>query len=449
MITRPSTGTAGRALAAGILACLGAGVMAAVGQATAAFVLLGAVIVGAATVLERRRLAPVLWAGVAFTAPLQGVRVAPSIAVSDVLMVAASLSILPDVLHHRRRMLPSGTVTVLALLIISGLMGSFFATELASSLANLVKFVFAAAGTVAAMALWDPGGARLRGFAWLWFAGATASAAWAAATPRAYLGRALGLANHPNHFGLICVLALGLGLGLGLSSAGRARLAAFGGVGLVSVGIGLSGSRAAIISAAVTIAMTAVLARRTRLLVATGLVVILGSMAAVVGVVHVPDGNALSRFTGGGGSAASDLERKQTLSRALDSIAHHPFTGVGFDADPAHNIYLQALVVGGPIALLSFLCMAWLILHAGLRGVRAERSRSNGPLHAGLTAGFIGFLVSGAFNPMLWDRYLWTYFALVLVLAVSTGRSASTGPGRANAPGQTAAPPAFAPASGA
>lgn len=427
--------------AASIPVCVAAGVMVAVGRGGAALLLVAAGFLAGLTILERRRLAPILWAGVAFTAPLQGVRVAPILAASDILLIAAVVAILPDVLVGWRRSLPSGVTSAFGLLVTAGLIGTFFAQDVGASLANLVKIVLAAAGSVMAMALWDPGAARLRRFAWLWFAGACTSAAWAAVTPRSVVGRSRGLTTHPNHFGLVCVLAVGLGLGLALSSSGRARLLALSGVVLLTAGIGLSGSRSALLGLAVTIGLTAVLTRRFRLLVATGVAIVVASMALVVGLIHLPDSHALSRLGGGGGSAGSDVERAQALSGALTSIGKHPFTGEGFQfAQAAHSIYLQVIVVGGPLALVGFLGVCWLIGRAGLRAVRAGRGRRNGPVVAGLTAGYAGYLASGTFDNILWDRYLWTYIGLLLVLAASTRRSARPGTAYGQVP-QLAAPP--------
>ena len=382
-------------------------------------------ILGGLTILERRRMAPVLWAGVAFTAPLQGIRTGPVLALSDLLLIAAFAMILPDVLVGWRRVVPAGVVIAFIVLVTAGLAGTFFAADVGASLANLVRIVLAAAGSVTAMALWDPGRARLQQFAWLWFAGACTSAAWAAVTPRSFVGRAVGLSNHPNHFGLMCMLAVGLGVGLALSSTGWPRMAALGGVVLLLAGVGLSGSRAALLGTAVAIGLVALLTRRFRLLAASGVVVVLAAMAVVVGIVHIPDSNALARLGGGGGSAGSDVGRVQVAEEALTTIARYPLTGQGFQfAAEAHNIYLQALVVGGPLALLSFLCLSGLILRAAGRAVRRERHRRSGPLVAGLMAGYAAYLSTGFLWNILWDRYLWTYVALLLVLAATSEASA-------------------------
>lgn len=414
-------GTQGRTALACLLACLAAGVAVAYGGAILALGAVVAAIVVAAIILDRRRMATVLWAGVAFTAPMQGVRIAPVLTLADVLIVAAFATSLPEVLGGWPRVVPRGVVYAFGVLVSAGLAGTFFAPSVAASLGNLFKIVLAAAGSLVIMALWNPGPDRLRRFAWLWFAGALASAIWGIVTPRPYAGRAAGLTVHPNHFGLVCMLAVGLGLGLALSSRGWARWGALGGVVILVGGIGLSGSRAAILGLVVTVGLTAVLARRFRLLVATGVAALLAGMAIVVGIVRVPGANALSRLVGGGASAASDAERSKALAEAFASFDRHPFTGEGFEfAQVAHNIYLQVLVVGGPLALLSFLCVNALLLKAAVRSLSAQSGRSQRPLLAGLTAGYAGYLVAGTFVNILWDRYLWTYIGLLLLLAASS-----------------------------
>lgn len=421
MVSHRLAGATNRARLAGIVSCLVVGLVVATGRGLVAVLLLGVTLLTGAIVFERRRMARLLWAGVAFTAPLQGVRIAPTLAVSDLLIMAALVAVLPAFLLHRgRRVLPPGMIVAFGFVVASGLIGTLFAPDAGASLANVVKMTLAVLGSVMAMVMWHPTVADLRRFAWLWFAGAATSAVWAAVTPRSFSGRAVGLTSHPNHFGLVCALGVGLGLGLAFGSTGRARVAAFAGVAILTAGIGLSGSRAAVVGLTVTIAVTALLTRRFRLLVATGVIVVLATMAAIVGIVHLPESNAISRLAGGGGSAASDLQRSQTLDEALESIARHPFTGSGFEfAQAAHNIYLQVLVVGGPLALLSFLFAAGQILRTGGRSARRAHDHVAGPVVAGLTAGYAGYLCSGFFDNTLWDRYLWTYIGLLLILAAS------------------------------
>lgn len=426
-----------------LLACLVAGLAAATVRPVVGVGLVGITVLGGICILERRRMAPVLWASAGFTAPLQGFRVALLLAVSDVLIVAALAAILPDGLPGWRRVVPRGLVVAFGLIVVAGLSGTFFAPDIGASLTNLVKIVLAAAGSVTAMALWNPRRAALRRFAWFWFAGAVVSAAWAAATPRTFVGRAVGFTSHPNHFGLVCALGVGLGLGLAMSSARRARLAAVSGVVLLMTGVGLSGSRSAIIALAVTIGLTAVLTRRFRFLLVTGAVVVLALVAVILGVVHVPESNTLSRLGGGGGSSLSDAGRKQLAAEAVAIISRHPATGEGFEfAQAAHNIYLQVLVVGGPLALVGFLFVGGLLIRAGVRASRAARERPDGPVLAGLTAGYAGYLVSGTFDNILWDRYLWVYVGMLVVFAASNLTLADGSAGRAaDAPAERVSEP--------
>jgi O-antigen ligase len=377
-----------------------------------------------------------LWGGVALTAPLNGVRISLLVAVSDVLLVAALVTSLPDVLRSPRRgVVPPALPIAFCIVIAAGIGGTFVAQDAGASLSNMAKVVLAAGGSVVAIALWDPGPRRLRQFAWLWFTGALVSAAIGLVTPRPVVGRALGLTTHPNHLGLVCVLAVGLGVGLAFSSTGWPRLLAIAGSALLITGVGISGSRSALLGLAVTIVVAAILTRRLRLLLAAGVAGLLAGMAVVVGLVHIPGSHALSRLGGGGGSADSDIARHQTLAIAIDTIDRHPLTGEGFQfAQAAHSIYVQALVVGGPVALGGFLWGCWAIGRAGLRGARAGDERGNSLVVAGLTAGFAGYLASGTFDNILWDRYLWLYLGLLLVLAGTLRLEAGTPDRRSRTP---------------
>lgn len=408
-----------------LLACVAVGALVAAGQAAVATALVLAATFAAVMIHQRRELAPVLWGAVAFTAPLHGVRAGSVLALSDVLTATAFLMILPEALGRRRRVVPRSALVAFAAAISAGLVGTFFAPDFGASMANLVRILLGTAGTVTAMALWDPGLDRLRRFAWLWFAGAVASAAWAAATPRTFNGRALGLTDHPNHLGLVSMLGIGLGLGLVLSHGGRARLWAAGGVVLLALAVGLSGSRAALLGLAAAIGLTALLTRKIRLLIATGLVVSLALVGVILGMVELPEANAVSRAAGRGGSAASDVERKQVAAEAFSRISRNPLTGQGFEfAQDAHNIYLQALVVGGPLALVSFVWLSGRLGWVGLQASRATRRGRDGPVIAGLTAGYASYLCTGTFWNIVWHRYLWTYVGLLLLLAASTRRAA-------------------------
>lgn len=417
-----------RVFRAGILGCSMAGLLIAMGWARFVVATVGAVFLAGAITLERRRLAPLVWASVAFTAPLQGVRVNRLLALSDVLLLLALLMILPEALRWRRRVVPAGLVFAFALLVGAGLVGTFWASDAGASLVNLIKIVLAAAGTVVAMSLWDPGEESLRRFAWLWLGGAFVSASWAVATPRSIVGRSPGLTTHPNHFGLMCVLAVGLALGLALSHVGRLRWFALVSVLLLTVGVGLSGSRSALLGLVVTLGLLSALTRSFRLLLGLGAATLIGAIVILGGVISVPESHALSRLAGGGGSELSDLDRKAEATKALASIADHPFTGEGFEfAQAAHSIYLQVLVVGGPVALIAFLAISGLVLRMGTRSIQAQQGSPTWPILAGLTAGYGGYLASGTFDNILWDRYLWTYIALLVVLAATPSGERSAG----------------------
>ncbi len=134
-----STKTHTRALLGTASACLVVGGLVSTGQAPVAMALVCLLILLTLMLLERRRMALLLWASVAFTAPFEGVRLAPVLALSDVLLIAAFIATLPDVLQGWRRVVPSGVLIAFSLLTAAGLFGTFFAPDVGASLSNLAR----------------------------------------------------------------------------------------------------------------------------------------------------------------------------------------------------------------------------------------------------------------------------------------------------------------------
>lgn len=414
---------------AAITTACAATVVAAVSTSVPVAVALAAGFVGmVALVTDRRRSAAVLWGAVALAAPFQGLRPAPFLTLSDIVMVLAVIATLPDTLTRRRsRVAPPPLVAALVLLVAGGLLGTFFSASPGASLLNMVKLVVAAGGSVLALSLWSPEIRSLRRFAWLWFGGAVANTMIALFASKLVLGRAQGLTTQPNHLGLIGVLGTALGLGLVLSaSKARFRTVALAGTGVCVAGVVASGSRAALIGEVATFLAVAIFARRPRLLTRTAVVVILLGIAAGAGLIRIPDSSALSRLAGGGGSRESNVERQRNLATTMGRIARHPLTGEGFEfALEPHDIYLQPLVVAGPIGLVALAMAAWAILRASRAGLGAASSAGdgNGFLLAGLSGGYVGYLAAGFFQNIAWDRYLWIYIGLVLMVAASLRES--------------------------
>ena len=216
--------------------------------------------------------------------------------------------------------------------------------------------------------------------------------------------RMTGLATHPNHLGLACVL--GVALAAGAMTTSWSRLAAVALV-LNAVGVLASGSRSALLGLLV-LGVWSLFGRgsersQLRSRVVTGIAILTAIGAAVI------HGVALDRAFG---DPASDDGRRFQLDVTLDRIQRSPWTGEGFRfLEEAHSVPLQLLAAGGPLTLIG----GGILLAAPI--VYGRRQRSS-PLVRWLTAGWTAFLVGSVVQNILVDRYVW--FVAALLLATSS-----------------------------
>lgn len=366
------------------------------------------------------------WAATAFTAPFSGIRVASSMALSDVFLAFAVAAMLASMALRRRWSLAATDDAVLVglgTIVAGGLIGTAFAIHADASLLEIAKFLLASAGSILAARMWAPGAARIRWFCTLWLAGAVASALWALTLSERIVGRPLGLTTHPNHLGLACLLAAAMALGFALGDRPRARRVALLSLVPLVGALVASGSRAALLGFFVMVPTVAALTHRIQLAMRAVAVAAVFAVAALAGVVDVPADTGLARFFGEAASESNAL-RIEHLSTSIDRFERHPLTGEGFEfAQEAHNIYLQVLAAGGPLGLIGLVLVAGSILGSVRGGAGGSRSGARAvgdrALLAGMVGGYAGYLVVGLFQNILWDRYLWLYVAGALSLAAS------------------------------
>jgi hypothetical protein len=257
-------------------------------------------------------------------------------------------------------------------------------------------------------------------------------------------GRSAGLTVHPNYLALTCTIAIPLAL-LWVGRGGRWRTMGFACTGLLLLGAYASGSRAGAVTAILGLVATMVAIPRLR----TGL----GFTVPIVGVILL----ALFYFAGDQilqqirltgdvstavNTAGSDTQRSQLAHLAIQQFEAQPVQGVGFSviAD-AHSIYLQLLAAGGVIALLSFLTY--------LGGLAASAWRAMaGPqrdLAAAISVSIVMWLINGAIDNQLGDKYLYVLPGLLVALAYVTRAAAAPEPSRPSVVGgPAAASPALA-----
>jgi O-antigen ligase/polysaccharide polymerase Wzy-like membrane protein len=232
-------------------------------------------------------------------------------------------------------------------------------------------------------------------------------------------GRSAGLTIHPNYLALTCTIAIPLAL-LWVGRSGRWRPAGFAFTGLLLAGAYASGSRAGAVTAILGVLATMIVIPRLR----TGL----GFTVPIVGMIllaliYFAGDEILKqiRLTGDVGTAVntagSDTQRSQLAHLALQQFQARPVQGVGFSviAD-AHSIYLQLLAAGGLIAFFSFLTY--------LGGLAASAWRAfSGPLRdvaAAISVSIVMWLINGAIDNQLGDKYLYVLPGLLIALAYVT-----------------------------
>lgn len=358
-----------------------------------------------------------------FTAPMNGVRLRV-LAVTDVMLAVAILGLAVEMAGGRVRMrpLPAAFTIGTALVVAGGLVGTLFADRPVASLAHLLPFTLAATVPVMVVRLWGPSVALLRRYAWCWVSGAVVSGVVGLMSTGGVTGRPGGLTPHPNHLAMTCVLASGFAVCLWFTEIGWRRHLALAMLGVLALTAVRAGSRAALVGLLVTLGVAiyttrdlrpaperigrGALAVLTLALIAAGL---LGS-----GAVRVGEQNAVQRLLGDASARASDAERISLLERNVRKIGDRPVTGTGFEeALQAHNIYVQVWAAAGIPGLIGFLLLVTAVVREGTRELTAGETQSR-YIRTAFVAGYIGYLMAGLFQNILWDRYVWLQVAVIL-----------------------------------
>lgn len=412
-------------VAAGMSALLGLGI-AEVGPGSPV-ILAPAIAVWAIVVIGRIGTRPVVTGammGVAFTAPMNGLRVRV-LAATDVMLAIAFLGLALEMLATRRRLpaLPVGFWAGTALVVGGGLLGTVFADSPRGSLAHLVPFTVAATLPVIAFQMWGPSLAILRKYAWCWASGAAVSGAVGLFSSGGITGRPGGLTPHPNHLAMTCALGAAIALTLWLSEVGWRRQGALALFGLLVLTVVRAGSRAGLVALLVGAAIVIVRTRELRstperigrgALALLALALLAGALIGT-GVVHVGRQNAVFRLFGDTSAQASDAERLSALDENVRRISSRPLTGSGFEkALQAHNIYLQILAAAGIAGLVGFLMLVASVVREGLQAGAGPPDDLLLYIRTAFLAGYAGYLVAGLAQNILWDRYVWLHVAVIL-----------------------------------
>ena len=221
------------------------------------------------------------------------------------------------------------------------------------------------------------------------------------------------------------------------------RLALWGAAGLMFAVILLTGSRGAVLAAAVSLPLVLCL-RWPRLLWGIAL---LGVLAGLWVWGRGDMGGVLDQLSSGGEIGGLD-ERVEIWSRALYAIQDFSFTGVGLgafnqvipllypyfliapsvDIPHAHNLVLQVAVDLGMPGLIAWLAILMIAINQSIAVLRRGPS-SLWALGAGVLGALVAMLVHGQLDATLWGTKLaflpWLLFALA-VLAEAHATAAAT-----------------------
>jgi O-antigen/teichoic acid export membrane protein/O-antigen ligase len=360
------------------------------------------------------------------TLAANGIRLTSSVTVSDVFLVATGLSLLPQLTKIRTQLLSIIPLHFAGagLIIVGGLVAEFANSGGVDGVANIIRFTASIVILPMILILWAPSIANIFRMAWLWVLSASVSAIVAILNNPGNGFRPTGLTTHSNHLALVSLLALPIAVSLMLHSRPSGRLLAAFCILTLAAGIGVSGSRAAILGSLVLVPWFVAFSRH-RLSILFVTIVLAGAATLVfVGFIGIDSVPALSRLLGQGGqsTAISDAARQAALQNAFDLLTKHPITGVDFEhARAAHNVPLQVWLSGGLLGLFGLMMIVISHFRLAARCLvfgKTDAGNRMSELIVGLMAAFAAYIVAGLFQPPLWDRYIWLIPSLLAVCAL-------------------------------
>lgn len=243
-----------------------------------------------------------------------------------------------------------------------------------------------------------------------------------------------GLSAHPNHLGIVCAMSLPLALGLGLAGRGRLwrSMPLLAAVVLLLLGVGISGSRAALAGTIAGLIFLSIL--QLKRLPELGF--LLGVASCVIVLLFAGGSLAfenfrtpLDRLLDPTATALSDAGHTTAQASAASAFFASPLWGTGFqDILGGLNVPLQVAASAGLIGVAAFLTLIGTALQAGRRvllggfwGPSAAWVDNVQALAAACVAALGAWLVAGLAQNAIFDRFLYVPVGLVLLLhAIST-----------------------------
>jgi hypothetical protein len=328
---------------------------------------------------------------------------------TDFFLVMSVMLLLPGLLA-RRLEIPAVYIAGLVIIAVCGLISSALSTSPLFSLFPLVQWLFFLGGLPIVIAWWRPGTKIVVTLLWAYVFGQMASTAYALATGPVVGNRYQGLSHHTNAFGMAGMTAIAILLYLYAHHRGvHARVIVLGAGGISAISIIMSGSRAAVVVAAVLVLLIPFVERSA----VSGFVLsILGALALVAFPLLVQSGHAgsaLTRLAGDSTAVVADQARTSALDYGLQKFWERPVVGSGMaDVEVIHDVFLEVAVGIGIIGLAGFL-ICLVVLCRPLLTLHVHRRLSYLPL------AYIGM---GPALPSIYDRTMWVPIALSMLAVI-------------------------------
>ncbi len=376
--------------------------MAAIACGAAAFVTLLAA-------LGATRVAVLTLMGAFATAPMYK-GLAPSVdsqvTPTDLLFVIGFGLLLP-VLVTKRVQLPGVYVVGVALLIVTGCVGSVFSVNPAGSFLMLVLWMMVLLGLPTAMALWLPSDRIVELLAWSYVAGHLVSTAYGLVQGPYVNDRYAGNATHPNYFAQAGMMSIALLFYLFFRYRHFwQRTAVLGAIGICGFSILISGSRAATVVVAGLVLMIPIVERSA----IAGFVYALGGALFIIALPLIigisGEESSIARLAGNTSAELADDARDEGLEAGLERFAEHPLRGSGLlELFDIHNNFLEVGVGLGIFGVLGYA----LVLFAFGRPIFGSGE------HRRLGYAAWAYIGWGASVPSLVDRSVWAPVSLVMI----------------------------------
>lgn len=390
-----------------------------------------------------------------------GVRVAENVALADVFLIGTAVTLFLGALTGRSTplVIPPWLVICGLALVVSGVVSASRSEAFGPNTLPALRFAAALAITPIVFGSLTQSPKRRKWIILAWLSSPAISALVAvldglgqanigtSLTGLHFEGREIGLTSQPNHLGLTCAVGVPVALHLLQTHASGvpSRLAMVTVLPLLTAGVILSGSRAAVVAAFAGVLISFLMVRHSKgskgAVFIPLVVVVAVSMLSLSATGSESPRLIQGRLQGDESTVASDADRKLAFDEGVRGFVDEPIFGQGFErARTAHNIYVQLLQAGGVLAFAIFSAFAVAVLRLGFRLDRSPSVSAESQALAGaLTATMASWLIAGLVHNALYDRYLYVSLGLLLGLAgevAMRARFESAGLGNDSLPGR-------------